>query len=109
LGKGVTFEGYTAAALTSAGASPHDQIHITIFCSVAVPVDVDLAVRCRVRSEARNRDIRQFSSQFQPLGQSVWPVKRWVPGKFYADDFIIDVPAGSAPAGFSISFECQPL
>ena len=109
LGKGVTFEGYTAAAVTSAGANPHDQIHITIFCSVAVPVDVNLAVRCRVQLAARNAYTRQFGSQFQPLGQSVWPVKHSVPGKFYADDFIIDVPAGVAAAGFSISFECQPL
>ena len=56
-----------------------------------------------------NAYTRQFGSQFQPLGQSVWPIKHWVPGKFYADDFIIDVPAGWPSAGFSISFECQPL
>jgi hypothetical protein len=58
---------------------------------------------------ARNPYNRQFGSRFQPLGQCVWPVKRWVPGKFYADDFMIDVPAGLAAAGLSISFECQPL
>ncbi len=108
LGKGVTFEGYTATLLSSDGASPHDQIRITMFSSVATPVDVDLAVRCHVQPQARNRDT-QFGSQFQPLGQCVWPVQRWVPGKFYADDFVIDVPAGSASAGLSISFECQPL
>jgi uncharacterized membrane protein len=108
LGKGVTFDGYTATAVTSDGASPHDQILITMFSSVAAPVDVDLAVRCHVRSQARNRNT-QFGSQFQSLGQCVWPVKRWVPGKFYADDFVIDVPAGLAAAGLSISFECRAL
>jgi hypothetical protein len=80
-----------------------------MFSSVAVPVDVDLAVRCRVQLDAQNVYIQRFRSQFQPLGQSVWPVNRWLPGKFYADDFIIYVPAGVAATSFSISFDCQPL
>jgi uncharacterized membrane protein len=108
LGRGVTFEGYTATALTSSLASS-DHLHITIFCSVAAPVDVDLAVRCHVQPQSQRANAQEFRSQFQPLGQCVWPVKRWTPGKFYADDFLIDVPAGLASGGFSISFECQPL
>jgi uncharacterized membrane protein len=109
LGRGVTFEGYTASLQISDGAGSLDQIHITMFSSVAAPVDVDLAVRCHVQPQARNRYTQPFESRFQPLGQCVWPVKRWVPGKFYADDFVIDVPPGFAATGFAISFECQPL
>jgi hypothetical protein len=107
--KGVAFEGYTATVLTSDKTSTLDQIRITMFSSVAVPVDVDLAVRCRVQLDAQNVYTQRFRSQFQPLGQSVWPVNRWQPGKFYADDFIIYVPAGVAATGFSISFDCQSL
>ena len=109
LGKGVMFDGYAATLLTANDADPHDHIRVTMFSSVASPVDVDLAVRCRVQLQDGQSYPRQFGSLFQPLGQCVWPVKRWLPGKFYADEFRIDVPAGSASARLSISFECQSL
>jgi hypothetical protein len=109
LGKGVTFEGYTATAVTSSGANPLVEVHVTMFASVATPVDADLAVRCRIESQAPRLFPQPFASQFQPLGQSIWPVNRWVPGKFYADDFVIYVPAGLAASGMSISFQAQPL
>jgi uncharacterized membrane protein len=109
LGKGVTFEGYTATMLPSDGAGTLDQIRVTMFSSVAVPVDVDLAVRCRIQTQTQSPYTQPFGSQFQSLGQSVWPVNRWVPGKFYADDFVICVPRGFAASGYAISFQCQPL
>jgi uncharacterized membrane protein len=109
LGKGVTFEGYTVSALPPNSADPHDHILVTMFSSVATPVDADLAVRCRVQLYEGGHYLRQFSSQFQPLGQCVLPVNRWLPGKFYADEFRIDLPAGSGAAGLSMSFECQSL
>jgi hypothetical protein len=109
LGKGVTFEGYTVSALPSNSADPQDHLLVTVFSSVATPVDADLAVRCRVQVHPAPTYARLFGTQFQPLGQGVWPVNRWIPGKFYADEFRIDLPAGSAAAGLALSFECESL
>ncbi|HVM59297.1 MAG TPA: DUF2079 domain-containing protein [Verrucomicrobiae bacterium] len=109
LGKGVSFEGYTVAVQASNGADPNDHILVTIYNSVAAPVDADLAVRCRVEVQGRDGSNRPVATQFQPLGQCVWPVNRWVPGKFYADEFRLNLPAGSVTAGLSFSFECQSL
>jgi uncharacterized membrane protein len=109
LGKGVTFDGYTVSALPSHSADPVDHFLVTTFSSVATPVDADLAVRCRVQVKSARTHARLFGTQFQPLGQGVWPVSRWIPGKFYADEFRIDLPAGSIAAGLAMSFECQSL
>ena len=109
LGKGVTFEGYTVSAQPSDSADPRDHILVTMFSSVAAPVEADLAVRCRVQVQPARAHARLFGTQFQPLGQGVWPVNRWVPGKFYADEFRIDLPAGFSGARLAMSFECQSL
>ncbi|HTS17270.1 MAG TPA: DUF2079 domain-containing protein [Verrucomicrobiae bacterium] len=109
LGKGVTFEGYTIATLPS-DDTDHDRILVTMFSSVAAPVDVDLAVRCHVELEHATSPAPPIAStRFQPLGQSIWPINHWLPGKYYADEFRIDLPAGSVASGLSISFECQSL
>lgn len=109
LGKGVSFAGYTASVATANDDGHDDYVRVTIFSFVTAPVDVDLAVRCSIQLKGRDTVTRDFGSQFQPLGQCVWPVKRWVPGKFYTDNFVIDVPAGLAATGLSVSFECQAL
>jgi uncharacterized membrane protein len=105
LGQGVTIVGYGTEAIPSSSPGQYDRIHITTFCSVQKPVEVDLAVRCVLHFSGANSYVKAFGSDFQLLGQCIWPVERWVPGKFYTDDFVIDLPAGLAASGYSIKFE----
>jgi uncharacterized membrane protein len=105
LGQGVTIAGYDTEVVPSTSPGQPDRVHITIFCSVEAPVQTDLAVRCVLHFSVASLYVKSFASDFQLLGQSIWPVQRWVPGKFYADDFVIDVPVGSAASGYSMKFE----
>jgi len=105
LGRGVTIVGYTTEAAPPSSPGQPGHVHVTIFCSVEVPVQTDLAARCVLHFNAENAYMKAFGSDFRLLGQSIWPVQRWVPGKFYSDDFVIDVPAGLAGSDYSIKFE----
>ena len=109
LGSGVAVVGYASKVLPSNSTNDRDRIQVTIFSSVEAPIDADLAVRCHLQFQDGGVHTKHIGSQFQPLGQCVWPVKRWVPGKFYADDFVIDVPPGLSATEFSILIESQPL
>lgn len=109
LGRGITIVGWVAKPLPPDQPGWHDRICITTFSSVETPVDTDLAIRCIVQFRGGSTHAKNFGSDFQPLGQCVWPIERWVPGKFYADDFVIDFPAGLAATGFSITFDRLPL
>jgi uncharacterized membrane protein len=105
LGHGVTIVGYGTEVAPSTSPGQPDRVHITIFCSVEAPVRADLAVRCVLRFSLANLYMKTFGSDFQLLGQNIWPVQRWVPGRFYADDFVIDVPVGSGGSDYSMKFE----
>jgi len=105
LGKGVSIAGYVAEVTSADNSGQLDRMHVTTFSSVQTPVARDLAVRCVLYKNVANPYARAFGSEFQLLGQSIWPVQRWVPGRFYKDDFVIDLPAGLAASGYSIKFE----
>ena len=105
LGRGVRIVGYTTEVVPADKPGQHDRIHVAAFSSVQAPMTTDLAVRCVVQMEQGNVYARRFGSDFQLLGQCIWPIQRWVPGKFYQDDFLIELPAGRAKAGYSLKFE----
>lgn len=109
LGRGITIVGWTAKPLPSDQPGRHDRICITTYSSVEAPVDTDLAIRCILQFRGGSTHGENYGSDFQPLGQCIWPVGRWVPGRFYADDFVIDFPVELAASGFSIAFERLPL
>jgi uncharacterized membrane protein len=105
LGRGLSIVGYVTEIMLSDKPGHHTQMHVTTFSSVQIPVTTDLAVRCVLYTNTANAYARAFGSDFQLLGQCIWPVKYWVPGKFYEDDFLIDLPTGWAPDGYSLRFE----
>ena len=84
-------------------------MRVTIFSSVTGQTDVDLAVRCILHYGMIGSDTDSFVSELQPLGQGIWPVARWLPGRFYADDFLVRVPAKLTNQPFTITFASAVL
>jgi uncharacterized membrane protein len=97
LGSGISLVGFTVSPLPRAESL--DRVRVTTFSTVAIPTNTDLAVRCSVHAGPDS-----YASEFQPLGQCVWPTRHWETNKFYADDFLIDLPSGVAVEISSVSF-----
>jgi hypothetical protein len=97
LGSGISLVGVTVSPLPRAESL--DRVRVTTFSTVAIPTNTDLAVRCSVHAGPDS-----YASEFQPLGQCVWPTRHWETNKFYADDFLIDLPSGVAVEISSVSF-----
>ena len=108
LGAGVRIVGFTLSPLTRAGLETFDRVRVTSLSTIAMPTNVDLAVRCSLQIGDKNRG-DSYTSEFQPLGQSVWPVARWETNKYYADDFIILMPAGVTHEISGVSFVVLPI
>jgi uncharacterized membrane protein len=106
---GVHIAGFTLARLPGGRRSPTDRLRITGFFDVASPTNLDLAARCIVYTGADPATAESYTSDFQPLGQGVWPVARWETNRFYAEDFLIDLPAGLAQDISTVSFAAVPL
>jgi uncharacterized membrane protein len=105
LGGGVHIAGYVTRVTPSEKSGEPDQMHVRIFSSVEAPVTTDLAVRCVLRTDTGNVYARAFASEFQLLGQGIWPIRQWIAGKFYEDDFLIDMPAGRSADAYALKFE----
>jgi hypothetical protein len=105
LGGGVHIVAYVTSVTPSEKATEPDQMHVRIFSTVEAPVATDLAVRCVLQTDAGNVYARAFASEFQLLGQGIWPIHRWIVGKFYEDDFLIEAPSGMAAGGYTLKFE----
>jgi len=109
LGSGVSVVGVTVSPLPHRAQDSVDRVRLTTFSSVATPTNVDLAVRCDIRAGEDPQHLESYGSEFQPLGQCVWPIARWETNKFYVDDFIVVVPSGSAAEISGVSFERSVL
>ena len=86
-----------------------DLVRVTIFSAITTLTNTDLAVRCTLQSRTIGAETDSFVSKLQPLGQGIWPIARWLPGKVYTDDFLISVPAGTGKNQFSIDIAAIPL
>ncbi len=86
-----------------------DRVRLTTYSFVAASTNVDLAVRCDIHAGEDPQHLESYGSEFQPLGQGVWPIARWETNKFYVDDFIVVVPSGLANEISSVSFETSVL
>jgi uncharacterized membrane protein len=109
LGNGVTVVGVTVSPLPHREHDSVDRVRLTTYSSVTAPTNVDLAVRCDIRVGGDPDHSDTYASEFQPLGQCIWPVARWETNKFYVDDFIVVVPSGSAGEISSVTFEASVL
>jgi hypothetical protein len=109
LGSGVRVVGITLAPLPRAVDDGTDRIGVTAFFAIARQTNVDLAVRCvaHLGKDLTNGD--SFASEFQPLGQGVWPIARWQTNRYYADTFVVTVPAGMEGQPLNFSFPAVPL
>jgi hypothetical protein len=99
---GVHIAGYVAVA-DDAGTP---RVRVTTYSCVAAPTNVDVAVRCVVNVGNRKES---YASDFQPLGQFIWPVSRWNTNKLYVDDFVVKLPADLIREITSVSFEAAVL
>ncbi len=106
LNEGVKIVGFFDDRIST---SHGDQVLIQIVCLINAPTRADLAVRC-ILDYCREGFIEEsFASEWQPLGQGIWPVDRWEVGKFYVDEFLIFAPPllhGQRP---TLRFESQLL
>ena len=84
-------------------------MRVTAFSVIAAHTNVDLAVCCAVHVGSDPAKEETYVSEFQPLGQGIWPIARWETNKYYADDFIVTLPAGSADEISSVSFAAATL
>jgi len=109
LGSGISLVGFTVSSLPRVARESLDRVRVTAFSTVAMPTNVDLAVRCDIRIGAGPEHFETYASEFQPLGQCVWPIARWETNKFYADDFVIAMPSGTAGEISSVCFEVLEL
>ncbi len=107
--EGVRLLGLTVDTTPDQTAGETDTIRVTTYCTVDVPTNIDVAVRCVVQYSPGTLDSEAYASKTQPLGEGIWPVARWEPGKFYSDTFLISVPKGAATSQPAISFAATPI
>jgi uncharacterized membrane protein len=101
---GVRIVGFSITPLSEPSPDDFDRVKVTTFSTVIAPTNLDLAVMCILHFADEG-----LTSEFQPLGQGVWPIVLWKTNKFYIDDFIVPVPHGQFANATSISFDVVTL
>jgi len=104
LGCGVNLVGLLTEPMLTTHDTKADHLRVTAFFTLAAPTNIDFAVRCiaHVRSDPERED--DYATQFQLLGQSIWPVERWKTDKYYAEVFLLTLPPGTSGDISSFSF-----
>jgi Predicted membrane protein (DUF2079) len=106
---GVSLAGFSAATLPPVVGDSMDHLRVAAFFTAATHTNIDLAVRCVVHVGANPREMEEYVTEFQPLGQCVWPVERWKTDRYYAEEFLVGVPRGLAGEISSFSFDAVVL
>lgn len=109
LGNGVRIAGFIVTPLPRAPGDKLDRVRVTTFSTIAANANVDLAVCCVIHEGSDPAKEETYVSEFQPLGQGIWPIARWETNKCYADDFIVTLPAEPAGEISSVSFVAATL
>ena len=105
---GIRLVGITIQQGAPVTSIPMDRIRVTGFFAASEPTNIDLAVRCLVTVNDGGY-MNTYVSDFQPLGQCIWPVSRWETNKFYAEDFVVLLPGGLAQGISSVNFSSMEL
>ena len=108
LGSGITVVGFTMDPMEPVASLRMDQVRVTGFFTVSAPTNVDIAVRCIATLNDLGK-VDSYASEFQPLGECVWPVSKWETNKYYAANFIVFLPAGLTRSISSVNFTAMPL
>jgi uncharacterized membrane protein len=109
LGYGIRVAAISILPKPGAGRTPTCPIRLTTFSTVDARTNVDISARCILQFGGKGTEIEHYASKFQPLGQGIWPIERWETGRFYADDFLISVPAELSNQSFTITFNTAAL
>lgn len=109
LGGSVKIVGLETELIPTADSARMDCLRVTAYFTLAAPTNSDLAVRCTAHLGTDPEKVQEYASEYQPLGQSVWPMDRWQTDKYYADVFILRLPAGLSSAISAYSFRSLKL
>jgi len=101
--------GFTLTPLSRQESGRTDHLRVTTFSTVRTPTNLDVAVRCIVRLSNGPANADAYVSDFQPLGQGIWPIARWETNKVYVDDFVVPLPAGLLRETSSVGFQAVAL
>ncbi|MGD0060993.1 MAG: DUF2079 domain-containing protein [Verrucomicrobiia bacterium] len=108
LGSGVSVVGFTLEPMEPVASLQMDQVRVTGFFTVSARTNGDIAVRCIANlNDLGNVD--SYASEYQPLGQCVWPVSKWETNKYYIESFRVLLPTGLARSISSVNFTAMPL
>jgi hypothetical protein len=108
LGGGISVVGFTMEPIAPVTSIAMDRVRVTGFFTASAHTNVDIAVRCVV-SLSDLGYVDNYGTDFQPLGQCVWPVSKWETNKFYAESFVVSLPSGLAGRISSVNFTSMPL
>ncbi len=109
LGEGARMSGFTVRLVPSDTKGGMQRLIVTTYCSVDRPTRADFAVQCILRlSDSAGRS-ENYVSEIQPLGQGIWPIEHWIPGKLYEDPFILQVGPDATLEHLSVAFESLNL
>ena len=109
LASGVSIVGFTAEPMPPTDGTKTERVRVIAFFTVAAPTNADLVARCIAHVGTLPENMNDYGTDFQLLGQCVWPTERWETNKYYADVFIIALPEGMSGAIAAFSFDARDL